>query len=122
MGTYTLLRSMEYDVESQNWIPTACFSFILFAASLGIQSLPFVIISEILPAKLKEFGASFCMSLTWFFIFIVIKFIPDLHVAVGFHGSMFLFAGICAISTILIILFLPETKGKSYHQIMEILS
>lgn len=121
LGTYVLLKSWDYDVEAYNWIPIVSFSFVVFVAALAVMSLPFVVISEIMPERLKDFGASFCMTLIWSFAFIAVKYLPILTETVGFAGTMYLFAGVCLSSSVLIILFLPETKGKSYEQIMHIL-
>lgn len=75
-----------------------------------------------MPDKLKDFGTSFCMTLLWISQFIMLKFLPLLTDTLGFHGSMFLFAGVCVACTVFIILFMPETKGRSYEQIMKSLS
>lgn len=122
LGTYMLLKTLGWHVETFNWVPVVSFSFILFAAAWAIMSLPFVVISEIIPEQFKDFGASLCSSANWGATFIVVKYLPFLTEALGFHGSMFLFGGICLGSAILIILIFPETKGKSYQQIMDMLS
>lgn len=57
----------------------------------------------------------------WFLAFLVLKCLPLLIVTFSYHGMMFSFAGVCFIGAVLVILFLPETKGKSYEQIMEML-
>lgn len=118
LGVYMMLKSWHYKVELFNWIPIASFSFVIFIASWAILTLPFLVISEVMPEKLKEFGISFCMTLLWLFAFIIIKFLPLLTESLTFHGSMFLFAGVCITSTIFIVLRMPETKGKSYDEIM----
>ncbi|XP_055302945.1 facilitated trehalose transporter Tret1-like [Sitodiplosis mosellana] len=118
LGTYTMLRTWGYQVETFNWIPIASFSFVIFLASCAILTLPFLVIAEILPEELKDFGASFCMTLLWIVAFTITKYLPFMTEAIGFHGSMFLFAGACLSSAVFILLFMPETKGKSYEQIM----
>lgn len=109
-------------VEVFNWVPVVSFSFILFAAAWAITGLPFVVITEILPDQFKDFGSSLTSSINWSLSFVVVKFLPILSNTLGFPGTMFLFGGFCLGSAILIILFLPETKGKSYQQIMDMLS
>lgn len=118
MGVYMMLRSWGYPVDAHNWIPVVSFSFVIFIASWAILTLPFLVISEIMPQHLKEFGVSFCMSLLWTFSFIMVKFLPLMKETLGFHGTMFLFAAFCIASSVFIMVFMPETKGKSYEQIM----
>lgn len=107
-----LFKSWGYSVDEFGWIPITSFSAILFVSAWGIQSLPFVIISEVLPEKMKDFGATLCLTNIWFCGFLVIKFLPLLNELLNFHGTMFLFAGICLVSAVITMLFLPETKGK----------
>lgn len=121
LGTYTMLKTWGYQVESFNWIPVASFSFVIFLASCAILTLPFLVISEILPEDLKDFGASFCMIQLWIFAFLITKYLPYMTAAIDFHGTMFLFASACLSSAVYILLFMPETKGKSYEQIMNLL-
>lgn len=115
-----LFKSMGYAVEAYSWIPIVSFSSILFVGN-SMLALPFIIISEVLNEKIKDFGATMCITIIWFCAFLVVKFLPLLNETLDFHGTMFLFAGICLSSAIIIILFLPETKGKSYDEIMEML-
>lgn len=67
MGVYMMLRSWGVNVETYNWIPVAALSFVIFVASLGILTLPFTVMAEIMPEKIKDASLSFCMSLLWFF-------------------------------------------------------
>lgn len=39
------------DVSSFNWVPIVSFSFVVFIASWGLLTLPFLVVTEILPEK-----------------------------------------------------------------------
>lgn len=119
LGTFVMLKSWHYEMETFNWIPMASFSFVIFIASLGIMNMPFVVISEIMPEKIKDFGVSFCMTILWALTFIMVKYLPFLSDSLGFSGTMYIFAVVCLLGEVFIILFVPETKGKSYEQIMD---
>ncbi|XP_055298714.1 facilitated trehalose transporter Tret1-like [Sitodiplosis mosellana] len=121
LGVYMMLKSWGVEVNTFNWIPITSFSFVIFIANWAVMSLPFLVISEVLPEKLKDFGTSFCMIILWSTAFIVIKFLPLLTATLGFHGTMFLFAGVCLSSAMFIICLMPETKGRSYDEIMNLL-
>lgn len=114
-----MMKTLHYPVELLNWIPLAAFSLTIFMASWAILPLPFLIISEVFHQRLKEFGMSFCMTLMWLLAFTTTKFLPILMDTLEFHGCMFLFSGVCLICMVFIVFFVPETKGKSYDQIME---
>lgn len=119
LGVYMMLKTKGYPVEAFNWVPIMSFSFVIFVAALGILSIVIIVLSEIMPEKVKDFGVSVCMSLLWTFSFITIKYLPLLTELLGFDGSMFLFAGVCVACELFIIFYMPETKGKSHEEIME---
>lgn len=119
LGTYMLLKSWEYEVEAFNFVPLIGFSLAIFMASWAILTLPFLVISEVMPDNLKDFGASFCMTVLWVGQFIMLKFLQQLIELTTFHGSMFLFSGVCLSCTLFVILYMPETKGRSYEEIMQ---
>lgn len=54
LGCYMLFKERGYDVVSLNWIPLVALSFTIFIANLGILTLPFMIVSEISEAKVRE--------------------------------------------------------------------
>lgn len=118
LGTYVLMKSRNFEVDAYNWIPLVSFSFVIFIASLGVLNLPFVVITEVMPDKFKDYGVSLCMTFIWFLAFVMVKCLPYLYELIGFHGSMFLFSGVCLLGELFIVCYVPETKGKSHDQIM----
>lgn len=116
-----MLKSWQYDVEVFNWIPLASLSTVIFFASCAILTLPFTVIGEVMPEQIKEFGVTFCMTLMAVLGFILVKFFPFLLQLLGFHFSMFLFAATCLSCAAIIILYMPETKGKNHEEIMNLL-
>lgn len=61
------------------------------------------------------------MSILWFLAFAMLKFFPFLTAALGMHGCMFLFAGLSFSGCAFVLIVLPETKGKSFDEIMKLL-
>lgn len=53
IATYTYLNKSDYDLSKFSWVPVVSLSLVIFLASLGIISLPFIIITELLPAKVS---------------------------------------------------------------------
>lgn len=119
LGVYMILKSWGLHVEALNWIPLSGLSSVFFVSTLGIQPLTLTVVSEILPGKIKDTCISFCMTLFWFLTFVNAKYLPSLIDVLGFHGVMFIFAGICLGCALFIFLFIPETRGKSHEEIMK---
>lgn len=121
LGVYMMLKSWDISVENVNWIPLASFSWTIFIESLGLQMLELTIVSEIMPETIKDTCVSFFTAFIWILTFINTKYLPFLVETIAFHGAMYFFAGICLVSVIILILIMPETKGKNHEEIMKLL-
>lgn len=53
MGVFSYLFECGFDVSGLNWIPVVSLSFVIFIASIGLIPIPYVIIAEVLPQKVK---------------------------------------------------------------------
>lgn len=58
------------------------------------------------------------LDMMWGLAFLLILFYPTITAAFGMFTCMFLFAGCCIFGIFFVIIYLPETKGKSYEEIM----
>lgn len=58
-GTYTYLSKNEYDVNAFNWVPVVSISLFIFAASIGIVPVPIVLLSEVIPQRVRNFNLNF---------------------------------------------------------------
>lgn len=74
-GGYDMLKHQGVDVSTYNWIPLASFSFVIFVANLGIVSLPFLVLTEITPLKIKHIVYSINLSISWVLAFITLQVI-----------------------------------------------
>lgn len=58
-GGYSHLSSMGMDLSAISWVPLVSFSFTIFIANFGVLTLPFLVISELVPQKVRsEFYSS----------------------------------------------------------------
>lgn len=121
LGAYSYCKLLGIDVSMFSYVPVTSFSFVIFLASCGVLTLPFVVISEVLPEKIRPIGTSMCMSLLWVLAFLALKYFYWLSANLGMHGSMFLFAVFSFLGSIFVAVFVPETKGRSFDEIMKLL-
>lgn len=61
------------------------------------------------------------MLVLWMFAFIMVKTFPIISATVGMFGCWFLFAGVAFAGAVFVMALLPETKGKRFDEIMEIM-
>lgn len=120
-GLYLLFREWDYDITAFTWIPLVSLSFVILVQSFAIGTLALSVCAEIIPENIREFGVSFCNALLGTSSFIVLKTFLFAMNTIGVHMTMFMFAGILVPVLIFIIFYVPETKGKSYNEIMALL-
>ncbi|XP_052864417.1 uncharacterized protein LOC128271026 [Anopheles cruzii] len=94
-------------------VPLGSLSFSILLASLGLLTVPFIVMAEILPPKLRNIGSTICMTLVAFCAFAVLKIFPPMLTNVGLPGTMGCLAMVCLVGAALVAGFLPETKGKA---------
>uniref|UniRef100_A0A1I8PFZ0 Major facilitator superfamily (MFS) profile domain-containing protein n=1 Tax=Stomoxys calcitrans TaxID=35570 RepID=A0A1I8PFZ0_STOCA len=95
------------------WLPLLLMGIIIFLANVGIISVTFVVLVEILPSKIRSVGSSFCLALLSAFAFVLLLIFPLSMHYFGLSATMWFCATVCAFGLFYISLFLDETKGKS---------
>ena len=86
-----------------------------FAVSLG--PLPFVMMSEVFPLRVRGPGMSMASVSNWGFNFIVVFLFPSMLSAIGLAGTFTLFAVVCLAGIGFTLMRVPETSGVSLEQI-----
>ncbi|XP_072380126.1 facilitated trehalose transporter Tret1-like [Diabrotica undecimpunctata] len=121
LGTFFfLLENTTVSTKPIYWLPLASLIFFIFFFNFGM-SVPWTITSEMLPSYVKETATTIITSLSWFLGFILTKFFNNVTDALGKGRTFWLFAAYCLLAAIMIILFVPETKGRSFSEIQDIL-
>lgn len=117
---YIIPSTMGFETEFWlfNWIPLISTLWIIFFLSLGIQSLTFTIITEIMPEKIKDVGLTFCGALHWVLTFLNFVLFRIAFAYLGM-GYAVVSAIICLTGAIYVHFKVPETKGKSHQEIIK---
>lgn len=107
----------EMDVSAFGWLPLVALVVYVLTFSLGFGPVPWLMMGEILPAKIRGPAASISTAFNWACTFIVTKTFPTFLVLCHEWGTFLLFAVICCLSILFIIFFVPETSGCSLEDI-----
>lgn len=99
-------------------LPSLCIYIIAF--SIGFGGIPWLMMSESLPLEVKSLSSSIAATSYWAMVFVVATFYPPLAENIGIYNTFWGFAGLLLMSLVLIILFVPETKGKSLEEIQQL--
>ncbi len=85
--------------------------------AMSLAPVTWVVISEIFPNRIRGAAMSVAVSALWLACFLLTFTFPMLNASLGAAGTFWLYAGICVVGLIFILLKLPETKGKTLEQI-----
>ncbi|GAA5985666.1 hypothetical protein JCM10908_007062 [Rhodotorula pacifica] len=92
------------------------------AYSPGEGPVPFTYSAEAFPLYVRDVGMSYATAVTWLFNFVVALTFPRLLTAFKPQGAFGWYAGWNAIGTVLVLLFVPETKGLSLEELDQVFS
>ncbi|KAG7296376.1 hypothetical protein JYU34_021520 [Plutella xylostella] len=84
---------------------------------LGLSSLSFVIIGEIIPLSYRGTGSAKAMSGYCVITFILLKSFPQMYSEIGVEGIFLIFSFVCLISFTILYILLPETKDLTLLEI-----
>ncbi|GJN94494.1 hypothetical protein Rhopal_007576-T1 [Rhodotorula paludigena] len=92
------------------------------AYSPGEGPVPFTYSAEAFPLYVRDVGMSYATAVTWIFNFIVALTFPRLLDAFTPQGAFGWYAAWNAMGTLLVFLFVPETKGLSLEELDQVFS
>lgn len=135
MATYMHFQQLGYDVSQFRLVPLISLSMVLVVSSLGLVSVPYVIIAEVLPRKvsqndklhigistnfktficfqIRNIGATMCTTTVSIYAFIMLNSFEYLKRTIHLYGCVLMFLGVALFGIVFIILMVPETKGKN---------
>ncbi|XP_043476642.1 facilitated trehalose transporter Tret1 isoform X2 [Leptopilina heterotoma] len=117
LGTFFYFKNFNYDLTPYGWIPLVSMIIYMIGFSLGFGPIPWLMMGEILPAKIRGSAASVITSFNWFCTFGVTKTFPDVINLIGINGAFWLFGIVCFIALIFVKTCVPETQGRSLEEI-----
>lgn len=98
----------------------AVLSLVVIAIAIYAMSLApivWVILSEIFPTRIRGAAMALATFALWVACFILTYTFPLLNASLGAAGTFWVYAAICLMSFVFIMLRLPETKGKSLEEL-----
>lgn len=110
------------DARPYGWVPLACILFNVSVSMLGMVPLPWMMIGELFPLKVRGIMGGLVPSLGYFFIFVTVKISPGLMTALATDQIMWLFSAAATAAACFVAAVLPETRGKTLVQIEKLFS
>ncbi|XP_053676936.1 facilitated trehalose transporter Tret1-2 homolog [Anopheles nili] len=104
------------------WIPVACIFIFIITCTLGFLIVPWVMIGELYPMKVRGLVGGFTTCMAHSFVFIVVKTYPLLTHVIERHGTFLVYGCFSFAGTVFFYYCLPETKGKTLQEIEDYFS
>lgn len=96
-------------------------SLLVFVAtfSIGLGPIPWVVMSEVIPANVKGIAGSLATVLNWFSAWLV-TLTFNILLTWSSPGTFGIFTGVSIFTVVFVALFVPETKGRTLEEIQQI--
>lgn len=121
LALYFHLKSIGYDTESYSWVPIVSVMTYGLAFKLGLGMVPIVMTSELFASKIKSFGMAYADAVYVVMSVVALQVFFQLRDNFGLHAPFYLFFACSILTIVFVILFVPETKGKSLDESQRIL-
>ncbi|XP_007573247.1 PREDICTED: solute carrier family 2, facilitated glucose transporter member 6 [Poecilia mexicana] len=99
------------------WLALASMAVFIAGFAIGWGPIPWLIMSEVIPIRVRGFAGAAVVLSNWGMAFVVTKTFQDMMNLLTSAGTFWLFACMCGLNIIFTVIFVPETKGKTLEQI-----
>lgn len=116
-GVYFYLLEQPQPPTQLAWLALLSMGVFITGFALGWGPIPWLLMSEILPVKVRGFAGAVCVLTNWTMAFVVTKTFQDMMTLLTSAGTFWLFSSMCVLNLVFTVVFVPETKGKTLEQI-----
>ncbi len=100
-----------------SWLSLISLIVYIIGFSIGWGPIPWLLMSEIFPSKARGAASAIATATNWTFAFIVTVSFKTMEHGLKDQGVFWLYSGVCILSIIFVLVFVPETKGKTLEEI-----
>ncbi|KAF4694226.1 hypothetical protein FOZ60_008708 [Perkinsus olseni] len=115
-GLFFYLRDVSGN-QHVGWLAIVAALCYIASFSIGVGGIPWLILAELFPDEVRGLAASVATMINWLCSFLVTQFLTQITDAITFYGTFWLFAGVCLIMVLFVVLMVPETKGRTFEEI-----
>lgn len=101
------------------WLPAAALVTFILASTLGFLTLPWAMIGEVFPARVRGAAGGFTTCSAYLYSFAMIKAHPGAVRVLERHGVFFFYGVMSLLGTVFVALALPETQGRSLQDVQD---
>ncbi|KAJ8709788.1 hypothetical protein PYW08_009792 [Mythimna loreyi] len=122
LGLFFKLKHDEETVTGfLNYLPLISLILVVYCYSAGLGSLIWVLSAELFDDRSRGMGMSVNMITTTAFVFLTTKYFAIVSLAIGPATTYWIFSVNCILLCLFIMFCIPETKGRSFAEIQNVL-
>jgi MFS family permease len=99
------------------WVPITALLLSVMMGTLGFLTLPFAMMGEVFPAKIRGWACGVSVFIANIFLFLAIKLFVQMKNWIGFHNVCTTYTAVIVIGTVFTYFYVPETHNKSLKEI-----
>ena len=117
--SHTCCNSLDHPSCPSNikYMAIVCVVIFISSFSIGWGPIPWAAMSELLPNHVRSLGGSIATAANWGFATCITLLITSYMNKVTIEGTWWSFALVMLVSIFFVVLFVPETNGRTLEQI-----
>lgn len=116
LGVYFYTKG-EAKESSVGWLPLLCLVVYVLGFSMGYGPIPWLMMGEILPEKVRGIDAAVVTSFNWLGAFAVTRSFLVMVDGIGPSWTFWIYSVIVIVSIVFTFFCVPETKGRTLQEI-----
>ncbi|CAG9839997.1 unnamed protein product [Diabrotica balteata] len=118
---FFLKQHTSVTIDDITWLPISSVLVFNFMYALGIGTLSITVMNEMLPTDVKAVGSALVFTICYLLGSSQVFLFPLISEHFGIFYCVWSFSVCCLVGFVVMFIFLPETKGKSFLEIQAIL-
>ena len=122
IGSFFVMKDFNIGFyKSVTWIPLPSLCIFVFGFSMGLATVPFILLGEVFSDEAKKIIAPLGQTTNNFLSVVIGLLFPFLVGTIGSGFTFYIFASFILFGFVFTVIYIPETKGKSLTEIQNIL-
>ncbi|XP_071082979.1 proton myo-inositol cotransporter-like [Haliotis cracherodii] len=109
-----------YCPNNYSWMPVFGMVLFVFSFAPGLGPIPWTVNSEIYPLWARGTCTALAGATNWTFNLLISLTFLTLTETITKYGTFWLYAGMCVVGFVFVLIFLPETKDKSLEEVEQL--
>ena len=118
----SILLAVAFYLPSAHTLAVLACCLYIIAFNCGVGPLPWLLNAELFPEYARAMSGSFLSLIGWLCSYTVIASFEALTSWIGTSGTFVAYGAVCACASLFAFIFLPETRGRSSAEILDILT